>query len=190
MSLFSKEELKDIIISVFAITIIFAYPNLNLFPFYFLIVVSAFLSHELMHRFVARKFNCVAFYKMWIEGIIFGLLFMIVGIKFVAPGAVIIYPYQFGRWGFRVTHLTMTEMGIISVSGIFINIFFAIIFKSFSGAVIFQGMDLFASMSFVNAWLALFNLIPIPPLDGSKIFKWKPLLWFFLLFVTVLLIFL
>ena len=29
----------------------------------------------------------------------------------------------------------------------------------------------------VNVWLALFNLLPIPPLDGSKVMLWDIRIW-------------
>jgi len=29
----------------------------------------------------------------------------------------------------------------------------------------------------INLWLAAFNLIPIPPFDGSKIFSWSKPIW-------------
>jgi len=203
MRIFSKDELagrelRDIVISVFAITLIFSYyntqGNLNLmfsrFPSFLIIVIVAFLFHELAHRFVARKFGCVAVYKMWIEGIIFGLLLMLVGIPFIAPGAVVLYPYQFGRWGFRAVQLTITEMGLVAFSGIGVNLSFALIFKPLTGMLIIQGIDIFGSLAWVNAWLAFFNLLPFPPLDGSKIFRWKPLFWLFLFMVAILLVFL
>jgi len=192
----SRKELRDIIISVLVVSLIFAYNNANpastiaLFPLFLLIVIVTFLFHELAHRFVARRFGCASFYKLWIEGIIFGLLFMLVGVKFVAPGAVVIYPYQFGRWGFRYIGLTATEMGLIAFSGIGVNLLLSMVFKPLTGILIIQGVDLFGSLAFVNAWLAFFNLLPIPPLDGGKIFRWKPWFWFLLFLTSILLIFL
>lgn len=183
--LFSKEELKDIIISVLAITLIFSYPDFSQFPFFLGVVIIAFLFHELAHRFVARRFGCVAFYKMWWEGIALGLVFMFMKpygfIPFVAPGAVVIYPFRFGRWGYRRIHLTEVESGLISLAGPSVNLFFAVFFKLFSG-------DVFSLISFVNAWLALFNLLPIPPLDGSKILRWKMWIWFVLFVISIVLI--
>jgi Zn-dependent protease len=29
----------------------------------------------------------------------------------------------------------------------------------------------------LNLWLAAFNLLPFPPLDGFKVFSWKPAVW-------------
>jgi len=182
---FYKDELKDIIISMVAVTIIFSYrpfnlsATLSLVPYYFAAVVVAFLFHELAHRFVARKFGCVSFYKMWPQGIMISLLFMLVGFKFVAPGAVVILPYRFGRWGRKAINVQLTdvEMGLISIAGIAVNIFFAGLFSMFTG-------DFFVFLAGINAVLALFNLLPIPPLDGSKIVKWKPLVWLFLIIIA------
>jgi len=197
MQMFESQELKDIIISVLVVTLIFAYPEFNLLPFYLLAVILAFLFHELAHRFVARKFGCVAFYKMWLTGLLISLVLVIASggyIKFIVPGAVMIYPFRFGRWKFRVSRLTINEIGIISVAGILVNLFFAIIFKPLSGALIISAdskvVDVFASLSYVNAFLAFFNLLPIKPLDGSKVFLWKPWFWFFLIVIAGVLLFL
>lgn len=189
-SWFYKDELKDILISMIAVTIIFAYrpfnlsTTLSLIPYYFVAVVIAFLFHELAHRFVARKFGCVAFFKMWPQGIMISLLFMLVGFKFVAPGAVVILPYRFGRWSRKAIniHLTDVEMGLISIAGIAVNIFFAGLFSMFAG-------EFFVFLAGINAVLALFNLLPIPPLDGSKIVKWKPWVWLFLIIIAGVLAF-
>ncbi len=194
MKLAENTELRDIAISVVALALIFAFDVNNpsnvftVLPFYLLTVVVAFLFHELAHRFVARRFGCLAVYKIWPVGIIMGLLFMFLGLKFAAPGAVVIYPYMFGRWGYRMVHLTDNEMGIIASSGISVNLLFALLFKPLTGTLIWQGIDVFGSMSFVNAWLALFNLLPIPPLDGIKIISWKPVIWVGLILTAVLLI--
>jgi Zn-dependent protease len=29
----------------------------------------------------------------------------------------------------------------------------------------------------VNAWLSVFNLLPLPPLDGYKVAAWSPFIW-------------
>ena len=115
---------------------------------------------------------------------------MLVGMKFVAPGAVVIYPYSFGRWGYKIIELTAVEMGIIAFSGVGVNLLFATIFKPLTGILMFQGIDVFGTLAWINGWLALINLLPVPPLDGSKIMAWKPLFWFILFLAAVLLVFL
>jgi Zn-dependent protease len=183
--MFSQTEVRDIAISVFVITLIFSYPNLSQFPVYLAVVVIAFLFHELGHRTIARRFGAVAIYKMWIEGLILGIVLMFMKpygfIPFVAPGAVMIYPFRFSRWGHRSVNLTQIEMGLISFVGPAINLAFAFVFRLIPGNIFFL-------ISSVNAWLAMFNLLPIPPLDGSKILRWKWSLWFVMLFFAVLLV--
>ena len=192
METFTKGEIRDIILSVLALIIIFAwrpFPNfgidLSRIPYVVVIVIVAFLLHEMAHKFVARKFNMVAFYKMWPQGILFGLILMILGLKFVAPGAVVIHPYRFARWGFRRPRpeVASGEMGIIALAGPAVNLFFALIFSLFDGL-------LFSQLTLINAWLALFNLLPIPPLDGSKVLIWKPWIWGMCIAVALILVFL
>lgn len=191
METFTKNEIRDIIISVIALIIIFSwlpFPNFGLnfsvVPYFAIIVLVAFLLHEMAHKFMARKFNMVAFYKIWPQGILFGMILMILGLKVVAPGAVVIHTYRFARWGFRRPRPEQAsgEIGIIALAGPAVNLFFAIIFSLFNGT-------LFNYLTFINAWLALFNLLPIPPLDGSKVLIWKPWIWMFSIAVALILVF-
>jgi len=192
METFTKQEIRDIIISVIALIIIFSWKpfpnfglNLSLIPYFVVIIVVAFLLHEMAHKFMARKFNMVAFYKMWPQGILFGLIFMILGLRFVAPGAVVVHPYRFGRWGFRrpTPEIASGEIGLIALAGPAVNLFFAIIFSLFNGF-------LFEQLTYINGWLALFNLLPIPPLDGSKVIIWKPWIWGMCIAIALILVFL
>jgi len=60
---------------------------------------------------------------------------------------------------------------IVGIAGpaanIFIGILFAIIFRISGSYATFSNL-IFAIVQ-INIWLALFNLVPIPPLDGSKL---------------------
>ncbi len=191
METFTKEEIRDIIISIIALIIIFSWKpfpnfglNLDAIPYFVVIIIVAFLLHEMAHKFMARKFKMVAFYKMWPQGILFGLIFMILGLRFVAPGAVVVHPYRFARWGFRrpKPEAASGEMGLIALAGPATNLFLAIIFSLFNGF-------LFNQLTFINAWLALFNLLPVPPLDGSKVLIWKPWIWGMCIAVALILVF-
>ena len=188
MEIFTHEEIRDLAIATLALTIIFSFEpfwgiDFTLFPTYLLIVILTFVFHELAHKFVAMKFQCAAFFKLWHLGILVGLAGMIVGLKFVAPGAVIIYPFQFGRWGFRKTMLTVKEKGVIALAGPLVNLLVALI----SALLPFK----IAKFLFrVNAWLFFSNMIPLPPLDGSKVMEWNPSLWVFLFILGAVMVFL
>jgi len=188
MKIFSMEEIKDLLISIAVLTLIFSFKpfpnvgiNYSMLPQYAIIVIIVFLLHELAHKFVAMRFGCMAIYKIWPNGIFFGLVLMLIGIPFAAPGVVMIYPYFFGRWGYKVKTLTTNENGIIGLSGPATNIFFAIIFTFFSG-------QFFNMLTLVSAWVAFFNLLPVPPLDGSKVMEWRIWVWGLMIALSVFLI--
>lgn len=194
MQWFTKEELRDIVISVLVVTLVFSFKinsptfGLDLFFIYLTIVVVAFLFHELAHKGIAMKFHCVATYKMWTPGIFISLLTVFLPFRFLAPGAVVVYPFKFGRWGFRREQLTETEMGVITTAGLLVNLFSALISAFFIGSYAIGTVDIFLTLSYVNAILFFFNLLPIPPLDGSKVMRWKPWFWIFLMVIAVIMV--
>jgi len=177
---FTKEEAENLLISTLVITFVLSYPTFEIFFLCLVTVLIAFVLHELAHKFLAIKFHCATYYEMWPIGLLFSLAMMFVGVKILAPGAVVIKPYRFGRWGMRTTRLTVPETGIIALSGPAVNLFFALIFALIPGSIA-------GFVAGVNAELAFFNLLPIPPLDGSKVAQWKAWLWFLLTVISFIL---
>jgi len=185
--IFLRQEIRDIVIAVIALTIIFTALGVPLL-FSFVIVVVSFLFHELAHKFVAQKYGMLAFFKIWPIGILIGLsLALIASVSpffvpvFLAPGAVVLHPYRFGKWKNQMGHITIRELGIISVSGPLVNLAIAAFFSLISGSF-------FGLLVYINGLLAFINLIPIRPLDGGKVFTWKPWLWGFLFIFSLLFI--
>jgi Zn-dependent protease len=100
---------------------------------------------------------------------------------FAAPGAVYI-------WG---KNISKKENGIISILGPLTNYVFAIIFivLGFVFAITLSNKILITIMFIVaqiNLFLGAFNLLPIPPLDGFKVFLWNKWLWGALLAIFIL----
>ena len=91
------------------------------------------------------------------------------GFVFAAPGAVMI-----------VGRVTRKENGIISVAGPITNfvlagIFYLLLLMFGLGGEV---LTTFLYTGFkINAWLGLFNLIPILNLDGRKVFEWNIPIW-------------
>lgn len=63
--------------------------------------------------------------------------------------------------------------GLVAFAGPGVNIILALIFGlsiRFFGGMLDEGaLTAFATIAYINILLALFNLLPIPPLDGSKV---------------------
>jgi len=175
---FSKKELQDLTKAWLIISLAFAIvlTNNQIFTTTFLLnfllaaitVGTAFIFHEMGHKFVAQKYGCFAEFRANDYMLFIAIIISFLGFIFVAPGAVMIA----GR-------VSKERNGKISVAGPAINIIFAIIFLGltflfplgFIGKIMVFGF-------FINAWLALFNLLPFWILDGKKVFNWNKPIYF------------
>lgn len=132
----------------------------------FLSVGTAFVFHEMAHRKLARDYGCWAEFRMWRWGLMMALLFSFFGFVFAAPGAVMIKG-----------NITRKQNGKISAAGPATNWAVGSAFLIGSYAVGLYGMWSFnfilAFVAYVNLFLGGFNLLPIGPLDGRKIFGWS-----------------
>ncbi|WP_054835062.1 metalloprotease [Methanobrevibacter arboriphilus] len=189
---FSSNEIRDLFISFFIISLAFSilysrldFTNiLNILPMVMVGVGLGFILHEVAHKISAMRYGYWAEYKTWTPGLFIALVSSAFGFIFAAPGAVHIY----GQY------MTDRENGIISISGPLTNIVLSLIFlavalmlgNTYIGLfnpliavplwvnILFQTCLLGFS---INAFLALFNLIPIGILDGAKVFRWDPFIW-------------
>lgn len=197
---FSSDEFRDILIAVFSMTIVLSVSGVHttfssffeVLPAAFIVVVFSFLFHELAHKFVAMRYGVKAFFKLWPFGVVIGLIFMFIPpLKILAPGSVVIYPQKFAKWKRRFekyskfTEITIKEIGVIAVVGPLVNIILALVgWGLFNTA--FVGNEFLGYFVLINSWLAIVNLIPINPLDGAKVFTWKPWLWLVLVVVSAM----
>lgn len=172
---FSRREIRDIVVSVIALSIIFAYPEIVFQPLFFFTSLAtvgiAFIGHELAHRYVARKRGFFSEYRMWTEGILFALLLAFISngaFIFAAPGAVVFSAY----WVFKQPDIE--DVGRIGIAGVVFNI--SLLYASLALFLI-TGFKLLVFMASINAWLAIFNLIPFGILDGAKVIAWSRRAW-------------
>ncbi len=151
-----------------------------------ILVATAFLPHELGHKFEAMRRGQFARYILWVRGMMFTLITLIFGIGLIVPGFVAIVPLT--------RQMNKKDLGIIALAGPATNVViglvslilgllthFAII--PFSG--LFSDPNIFIQIAQFNALIALFNCIPIWQLDGAKIIKWNKVIFFVLVLANI-----
>ncbi len=151
--------------------------------------IAAFLAsipHELAHKYSAVRLGCYARYILSPVGLLITLVSAIpyLPIRFLMPGYVVVSsPYYDPVINKRVN-------GIVSYAGPLVNIVLGVAsilayhflipwlihVYGLSYWIIVLVWFLVVNTQ-INGWVAIFNLLPIPPLDGSKIIAWKPLIW-------------
>ena len=179
---YEKEQLKESI-GILTIAFTLALSNglvpvmnepsilLTELPLAFAAVMTGFLLHELAHKWMAQQYGCWAEYRGNKNGLYFALMMSVFGFLLAAPGAVMVSG-----------NITNRQHGIIAAVGPLTNIAIAIVafpFYIFTANIdIWIVGELARFLSIINLILAGFNMIPVQPLDGSKIIAWNKAAYF------------
>jgi len=141
------------------------------------------ILHELAHRVVARHFGATAHFVANNGMLIMSIVIAFTGFLFAAPGAV---------W--HSGYLTKRQVGLIAAAGPVVNMVLAVLFVG--GLVGLQDGNvsplIIAGLNmgyFVNAILAVFNMLPFGPLDGAKVLNWSGVAFGGMLAVAVAIMF-
>ncbi len=154
-------------------------PSFLLSPL-FIGVLTGFIAHELAHRGVARMYGMSASFVAFVPGLIITFISGFLPVKFLAPGyvrTIAFYRYDARGILYSVAAGPLTNIVIASIA--------LALAQTYPGWSRFLG-----EIAWVNGWLAFFNLLPIPPLDGSKIFILNKAFWAALIVVAFALAFL
>lgn len=162
-------------IAVFGIGNIFSSPNdaVTALAMFLTTIGIGFILHEMAHKVVALFYGAQAEFRMWTQGLFFMLLLSIMGLVFAAPGAVYIY----------APNLTRRENGLISLAGPVTNLLLAFVFIALAifyplEVTVFGGQtDVWGWGIYINLLIGFFNMLPMFPLDGSKIIAWNFFIW-------------
>jgi Zn-dependent protease len=155
------------------------------------VVFFAFVFHELAHRVAARRYGFKAVYHVLIPGLVLAMVASLIGFLFAAPGGVHI---QMGQ----DTVENRAKLGKSALAGPVTNMILAVLFAVLTFTLIYfvdsyissTGKSITQIESLVNtvggigiigveinAWLALFNLLPFGNFDGYKVFQWNKRVW-------------
>ena len=180
---FSKKEISDLALATLAFTVALGFmfsgriTGAMANPAAFMIgavrslltIAPAFILHEIAHKIMAKRYGCWAEFRADPSGLRFGvILSAITGIVFMAPGAVMVL----GR-------TTVSQFGRIALAGPVTNIVLwslgaaAILIGDITGVESYVTNALLETWIWGNGVLALFNMIPLGPLDGKKIKTWS-----------------
>ena len=203
-----SKELEDIVVADLVLAFAFtmadiggafgssmgAYAMLTLFVVSLVAVTLSFVLHEMMHKFVAQRFGAIAAFRRSDSGLMITLFASLFGFLVGIPGATVIYTNNF----------TKREEGLVSLAGPLTNLvvfvaFFAIGLFAAKSVSFSHGLFNVSSAGFVNELigttmlislvLAFFNMLPIYPLDGSKVLRWnKPAYFAVLAAISALLL--
>lgn len=146
-------------------------------------VASGVGLHEVMHKIVAERYGHWAEFRYYLRGLVMAFLFAFLGFIFGAPGAT----YISGA-------VTPKQNSRISAAGPLTNIALGVGFFAATVAVYPLALTefvpyllywLFSIVASVNLILAAFNMIPIMPLDGAKVWAWNKATWLAILIVAL-----
>tara|TARA_Y100000310_G_scaffold260306_1_gene269172 strand:- start:375 stop:1130 length:756 start_codon:yes stop_codon:yes gene_type:complete len=194
---FTPLEIRSLIIAIAVIAFIISFKEwgygtnfslrIGLFNYFnaILIVALSFLVHISVQRIASLAMGFRVEWKMWSFGLLFGLIlaFLTNGLVWlILPGGFIIHHLAGHRLGWFRYGINYGDVGLIALTGPFASIFLAVIFKSLTGVV---ASSLIQKAIIFNIAFALYSLLPIPPMDGSKTFYGSRMLYAFSIAVIV-----
>jgi Zn-dependent protease len=194
---FSPSEINGLIISILVLAFIVSFREwgrgdqinlgLGLFNLFnaVLLVTLTMLVRESAHRIVALHIGLRAEYKMWTWGLLLGLVFAFISngqIWMLLPGGILVHHMAGHRLGWFRYGLGYFPMGIISLFAPIANILLVIIFKIINHSI---NSPLIDKIIVLNIALAVWTMLPIPPMDGCRIFFASRLLYIFSFFSII-----
>lgn len=168
-------ELLSLTVATLAVALAFSFPyTFQRTVTALLIATLVYVPHELAHKFAAHFSGLRATFTLHWPGLVVTLLSMLpyMPLRLAFPGYVAIE---------GIVSDTKTG-GKIAAAGPLMNLalcsLLALLPSSYS-----------RSLLFASAMISILNLLPLPPLDGSKIIKWNIGLWALMVIASVIFIF-
>ncbi|MBT3405682.1 hypothetical protein HN419_00785 [Candidatus Woesearchaeota archaeon] len=179
---FSKHELVAIVVSILIIGFIVSFRSwgeevfdakVGLYNFINALIVSvlAVIASQSVTRIMGLDLGFKVEYRIWIYGVLIGLVLCIVTrghIWFLVPGGIILHEMVGHRLGYFRYWAMHRQRAAVASAGPFANLALALLFKILWTAGLQNPVVHMAIV--VNVWYAFFQMLPIPPLNGSVVF--------------------
>ncbi len=133
--------------------------------------LTGFVAHEMAHKIVAQRLGFWAEFRLSPMGLFIALFTAFLGLLFAAPGATMVG---------GISSADRRNWGRTSLAGPLTNFGFGAVFYLGALGSYWFGSSLvgaFLLLAYINAWFGTFNLFPIGPLDGAKVFRWNAAIW-------------
>jgi Zn-dependent protease len=170
---FSPKELKHLTVAGLLVvgigfsSVLYYGTSVDALAGFALILTASFFAHEIAHKVIAQRRGLWAEFRLTLWGSVLTLVSFISPLfKIISPGAVMIS----GSAGMR-------EMGKISLAGPATNIVVSAVLLGLSPFVPSGFVWAVMLGAFLNAFMAVFNLIPFGIFDGFKIYSWDKKIW-------------
>jgi Zn-dependent protease len=143
--------------------------TLGMMAFFAVVMVASFLTHEIGHKIMAQKRGLWAEFRLTTWGAVLTFASIFLPFRMIAPGAMMI----------GGTLQKRDDLLKISLAGPITNLVYSVVFVglAFILPISLEWGLVFLFCAYINAFMALFNLIPFGVLDGYKIFSLSKKLW-------------
>ncbi|MGC8582625.1 MAG: site-2 protease family protein [Thermoproteus sp.] len=188
---YRSSEVVDFVLAIASVAVAYVFNIANpiagvLLPT--IAIAIAIVPHELAHRQVARRRGC------WSRFVLYQPGFLVTLIVNGLVGAFTRAPVLFisGYTLISCHSYTREDDGLISLAGPLTNIAVALLSLALLSLPIALGLlsiQFLIYLMRLNAFVAFFNLLPLGPLDGSKIFRWNIAVWAVMFLVAIYLSF-
>ena len=131
------------------------------------LLTSSVLAHEFAHKVMAQRSGMWAEFRLTTWGVVLTAVSVFLPIRMIAPGAMMIAGSPNGDDIVKIS-LAGPLTNLILSAGI-LGVAFALYPTTFALMLFFA--------AYINAFLAVFNLIPFGILDGYKIFSVNKKIW-------------
>lgn len=193
----TKQERTGIIITIILLAIILSFDewgaenifnlNIGLKNFLTAIILGAItvLIHHTAQKLLGIYYGIKAEQKLWWHGTLFSLLITALTngiLKIYAFSGLYVEPIKEQRIGKPRREINMWEYATVALIGPIANILLATLVKTLQiwfGITIYS-QEITNKIFLLNWAYALYNLLPIPPLDGSRIFYFSRQTYIFL----------